>query len=93
MAVVGVLGDQLSTRLCLIHPLMYEINPFTVWNMEQGLWLPVDLVLLTAMITICALLMRRWRFDGRWAVLFYPVIFGALRLLAAVHNLIGYILL
>jgi len=93
MAVVGILGDQLSTRLCLTHPLMYETNPFTVWNMEQGRWLPIDIFLLTAMITICALLIRRWGLEYRWTVLLCPFIFGSLRLLAAVHNLLLYILL
>jgi len=88
LAVVsGIVGDQLSTRLALSKPYNYETNLFTVANMQNGLWLPLDILLLALSIGIPALLMRRWSFEGRWAVLIFPLILGTIRFAATVWNL------
>ncbi len=87
----GIMGDQLSTRLALSNPRFYETNPFALTLMKGGLWLPLDILLLVLSIGVPVLLMRRWRFEGRWAVLAFPLILGTIRLAATVWNLFLYL--
>jgi len=91
MVTVGILGDHLSTRLGLMRPYAYETNPHTIWLMERGIWLPFDLLLILTTVGICALIMRRWSFRGRWAVLAVPIVLGSGRLCAAIWNLCLYL--
>ena len=88
---VGFLGDHLSTRLGLMKPYAYESNPHTVWLMDRGIWLPFDLLLLLATVGIPLLIMRRWNFRGRWAILVFPILLGSGRLCAAIWNLSLYL--
>ncbi len=83
LAVVGVIGDQVSTRVALSMPYLYETNPFSVKLMTLGLWLPFDLVLLLAGIAIPWMIMRR---RNKRAALIYPALYGIIRLAAAVWN-------
>ncbi len=87
-ALIGTVGDHLSTRIGLLYPRIRELNPFTVYLRQNGLWLPFDVFLLVVSLGLPALLMRKWSFRGRWAVLAFPVIFGLARLFAAMHNVI-----
>ena len=87
MATVGILGDQLSTGLVLMKPYFYEANQHARWMMEKGIWLPLDLLLLLAALGIPALILRRWSFKGRWAILTFPLMLGSARLCAAIWNL------
>jgi len=87
LATVGILGDHLSTRLGLTKPYAYETNPNTIWLMDKGLWLPFDILLLLATVGISSLIMRRWTFRGRWAVLAVPILLGSARLCFAIWNL------
>ena len=87
LATVGIIGDHLSTRLGLTKPYLYETNPHTIWLMEKGIWLPFDLLLLLATVGTCFLIMRRWTFKGRWALLAVPIVLGSGRLYAAIWNL------
>jgi len=84
LVLVGVVGDQVSTRVALSTPYLYESNPFSVKLMTMGLWLPFDLVLLLVGIAIPWMIMRRW---GKCAVLVYPFLYGAIRFAAAVWNI------
>ncbi len=87
-ALIGTVGDHLSTRIGLLFPRIRELNPFTVYLRRNGLWLPFDVFLLVVSLGLPALLMRKWSFRGRWAVLAFPVLFGLARLFAAIHNVI-----
>lgn len=87
LATAGILGDHLSTRLGLTKLYTYEANPYTIWLMEKGLWLPLDLLLLLATVGISFTIMRRWTFRGRWAVLAVPILLGSARLCSAILNL------
>jgi len=87
LATAGILGDHLSTRLGLTKPYAYETNPYAIWLMEKGIWLPFDLLLLLAMVWFSFTIMRRWTFRGRWAVLAVPVLVGSARLCSAIWNL------
>jgi hypothetical protein len=89
---IGIVGDHISTRIGLLCPRIGELNPFTVYLRQNGLWLPFDVFLLVVSLGLPALLMRKWSFRGRWAVLAFPVIFGLARLFAAMHNIIMMIL-
>jgi len=92
LVLIGVLCDQLITRYCLRHPLMYEANPYTLWNMEHGLWIPIDVAIIAAMIVIPFILIRRWGFKGRHVLLLGPMTYGSLRLMTAVLNINNYLI-
>jgi len=91
LATAGILGDHLSTRLGLTKPYLYESNPYTIWLMEKGVWLPFDLLLLLATVGISFTILRRWTFRGRWAVLAFPILLGSTRLCSAILNLYLYL--
>jgi hypothetical protein len=85
LLVIGVLGDHLSTMMVLSKPSTYEANPIVASLMEEGLWLPLDAVMMAAGLVIPQLLMR---IERRFRILFlYPLIHGLLRLSMALWNL------
>jgi len=85
-ALVGIVGDHLSTRIGLLYPMIRELNPFTVFLRQNGLWLLFDVLMLGVSIGVPALLMRKWSFNGRWAVLAFPILLGLARFFAMVYN-------
>lgn len=87
-ALLGMIGDQISTRLGLTEPGNYELNAYASWLMERGLWLPFDLLVLTMVICAPAFFLRRCNLKIRWLTLSYPILFGIIRLTAAISNLI-----
>jgi hypothetical protein len=88
LAVLGMLGDQISTRLGLAQPGTSELNFFASWMMARGLWLPLDMLLLAAFLCAPAVLIRRYDAKERWLTLAYPILFGLVRITAAISNLI-----
>lgn len=86
-AVLGVLGDQFSTRLGLSVPGIVESNHFTAMLIESGLWLPFDILVLAFAVGLPALLIRYTKMDGIRFSLSFPLLFGAARLLATAWNL------
>jgi hypothetical protein len=85
-ALTGIVGDHLSTRFGLLFPMIHELNPFTVFLRQNGLWVLFDVLMLGVSIGVPALLMRKWSFKGRWAVLAFPILLGLARFFAMVHN-------
>ena len=88
LAATGILGDHISTRIALTQPQIKELNPLTVALFQNNLWFFFDLFMLLAALGVPYILMRRWSFRGRWAILAYPLLFGFGRLAAAVHNVL-----
>jgi len=92
-ALAGIVGDHLSTRIGLLSPRIRELNPFTVFLRQNDLWLLFDVFMLAVSLGVPVLLIRKWSFRGRWAVLAFPVLFGLARLFATIHNVIMIFLL
>ena len=87
MLVVGTLGDHVSTVISLTRPYIYESNPFIVQLMTKGLWLPLDIVLISLGIAIPYLLIRLTERQYFKALLAYPLVHGIIRLGACFWNL------
>ena len=87
-SVLGVTFDQFSTRLGLQHPLIYESNPLVRGLLEAGLWLPVDILILAAMLLVCRLVLTRWSFPYRAVVYLGPLTYGLLRLFTGFANIL-----
>ena len=85
-AILGMVGDQTSTRLGLMLPNVFESNPFVAFFLSRGLWLPFDLLVLSISIVLPIFLMRVTSFKGRSAILTLPLILGIIRILATVSN-------
>lgn len=86
MLILGTLGDHVSTIIALTRPYIYESNPFTVWLMERGLWLPFDVVLVAMGIAVPYLIIRLTKRDYFKALLIYPFLHGLIRLGASLWN-------
>ncbi len=84
--ILGTLGDHVSTIIALTRPYIYESNPFTVWLMERGLWLPFDVVLVTVGIAAPYLILRLTKREYFKALLVYPFLHGLIRLGASLWN-------
>lgn len=87
LAVIGVIADQLTTRLAISNPYIFERNPNVIWLMEKGLWAHFDAALLIVSIGISAVIMRKWKFYNRWVILLFFVVGFVLRFGAAMNNL------
>ena len=85
-AILGIVGDQMSTRLGLMFPNVFESNPFVAVLLSRGLWLPFDLLMLSVSIVLPLFLMRVTSFKGRSVILAFPLILGVIRILATVSN-------
>lgn len=88
IVIFGVMVDQMTTRIALLYPWMIETNPNALMLMGQGLWLYMDLFLLASAIIMPAVIIRFLSFEGRRVVLLYPFLFGILRLMAGLNNVV-----
>ena len=86
LVALGIALDHLSTRIGLLNPMISEFNQFTVHLARNNLWLPFDAFMLSVAIAIPAFFIRRTSLDGRNVMLLFPLLFGAARLGAALHN-------
>lgn len=84
--IVGVVGDHVSTIIGLNRG-YFELNRVAAWLMENGLWTPIDIVLTIVFIIQPAVIIRKWRFTLRYAVLLYPIVHGTIRLAVCIWNL------
>jgi len=86
LVALGIALDHLSTRIGLLNPMIREFNQFTVHLAQNNLWLPFDAFMLSVAIAIPARCIRRTSLDGRRVMLLFPLLFGAARLGATLHN-------
>ena len=85
-SLLGIFMDQVSTRLGLLNPLIFEGNPNVAWMLELGIWLHIDLTILVVMILSCELIVDHWNFVNRRVVYFCPLTYGVLRLITGISN-------
>ena len=88
VATIGIVGDHVSTRVAITHPLIVEANPFTLLLRRYGLWLPFDILLLALCLGVPALVVRSFRFEGKRAIMAIPLLVGAARLFATSYNVL-----
>ena len=86
LSILGIFTDQVSTRLGLLHPMVYEGNPNVAWMLDLGIWLPIDISILAVMILSCKLVVDHWGFVNRRVVYFCPLTYGVLRLITGLSN-------
>jgi len=85
-AILGMVGDQTSTRLGLMLNNVCESNSFVALLLSRGLWLPFDLLVLSISLVLPLILLRVTSFKGRSVILAFPLIFGVIRIFATVSN-------
>ena len=86
-AALGVIGDQLSTRIGLLNPNIMESNPITRFLISVNAWFLFDMMVLGIMIGASYLFLRKTSVKNRNFILVYPILFGVFRLVATVLNL------
>lgn len=87
IVVVGILGDEVTTRLGLMRSGFLEGNLWTVWLMRHGLWLAADLLVIAAAILIPSWFVKRFTFQGKTAIFGFPLTVGLLRFSCCLWNL------
>jgi len=90
---LGVILDQLSTRIGLTHPMIYEANHHVKILLDYGLWFYVDITIIIIMILVCNLVVDNWNFKNRRVVFFGPLTYGVLKTITGIRNLSLYIYL
>ena len=86
-AIIGVFGDQMTTRLSIMRYNIIEFNPLTRMLIEQNIWLVSDMLILVLLIGITHILVRKENIKSSSIMLTYPLILGVFRLVATIWNL------
>ena len=84
--ILGTLGDYISTHIGLAYPNLRETNPITVQHIANGMWLPVNLVIVMLSIAVPFLIIRFTKEDYR-CMLSFPIVHGIVRLSACIWNI------
>jgi len=88
----GVIGDILSSKLCLSIPYIVEGNSFILYLMQKGLLLPYNILVLTLGILIPHYLIKIYFEKVGNIPLIFPFVSGIVRLLATCWNIYLFIL-
>lgn len=86
--IIGSTLDQISTRIGLTYPYIYEVNPFTQWLQAKGLWLVFDTFILILLISPLSIILKENKAKELQVLLFIPMIIGFVRLIIGVSNLL-----
>ena len=86
LVILGIVGDEITTRIGLTRGLA-EGNIHTAWLIQNGLWLLVDILILTISILLPKWVTKRLDFPGKEATFAFPVTVGLLRFSACLWNL------
>jgi len=84
---LGTLGDYISTHIGLTCPNLRETNPITIQHIANGMWLPVNLVIVMLGIAVPFLIIRFSKEDYHGCILSFPVVHGIVRLFACIWNI------
>ena len=89
---LGTLGDYISTHIGLTFDNLYETNPIANQLVANGMWLPVNLIIVVLGIAVPFLIFRFSKEGYYRCILSFPIAYGIVRLSACTWN-IGLIIL
>jgi hypothetical protein len=84
---IGTLGDYISTHIGLTFENLRETNPITSQLVTNGMWLPVNLVIVMLGIVVPFLIFRFSKDENYRCILTFPIVYGILRLSACIWNI------
>jgi hypothetical protein len=84
---LGTLGDYISTHIGLTFENLGETNLMTSQLVANGMWLPVNLVIVMLGIAVPFLIIRFSKEDYYRGLLTFPIAHGILRLSACIWNI------
>jgi hypothetical protein len=87
ISLIGFSIDQISTRIGLTFPHIFEKNPVTLQLLNAGTWLYIDFFFALFTIIVSHIVMLKWGFKHRKFIALFPLTFGALKLLTGLHNI------
>lgn len=85
--IAGVIGDHLTTGIALTRESIYESNQVALKLMQNGLWVPIDAILILISIIIPYILIRVLKKDVAQYLLIPPLFAGLIRLVVTFWNL------
>jgi phosphotransferase system glucose/maltose/N-acetylglucosamine-specific IIC component len=86
-AIIGVFGDQITTRLSIMKYNIIESNPLARMLIEHNMWLVFDVLILLIMIGITHTIVKKQKTQSFSIMLTFPFILGFFRLIASIWNL------
>jgi len=90
--ILGCTLDQVSTRVALMNENIYESNPYAQALMDRGLWLVVDIILvvsLSALVLTANIILKASGIPHlEYIPYLVPLIVGAIRMGAGIHNIL-----
>lgn len=93
ISLIGFCTDQLSTRLGLTNPLIFETNHVTGRLMDMGIWLPIDIFAVLITVSIAHIMIRYWDYKYKRVVILLPFTYGILKLITGISNFYLYSML
>jgi hypothetical protein len=87
VSLLGFSMDQISTRIGLTFPHIFERNPATLRLLNAGTWLYVDFFIALFTILVSHMVILKGGFKHRKFVALFPLTFGALKLLTGLLNI------
>ena len=87
VSIIGVAVDQLSTRIGLSNPKIFEMNPIAAQMIDKGIWLYVDITAALFTILSSQIVMKFWSFKYKQLISFFPLTFGILKLFTGIANI------
>ena len=86
-ATLGVIADQISTRIGLLNPNVAESNPISRYLISVNAWLIFDILILGITIGASYFFLRKVSVKKGKYILVYPILIGFFRSFATVLNL------
>jgi hypothetical protein len=84
---LGTLGDYISTHIGLTFENLYETNPIAEQLVANGMWLPVNLIIVMLGIAVPFLIFRISKEGYYRCILSFPIAYGIVRLSACTWNI------
>jgi hypothetical protein len=85
--IVGVIGDHISTSIGLSKSGIQEMNPLALGLMNNGLWLQVDLVMVSLLMLLPIISTKIVKTPISRMTLIPMFIAGLIRVLATISNI------
>ena len=85
--ITGVLGDEITTYNGISTGRLIEVNPFTHNLITNGIWSLFDVLLISVLLSLSYIITKKNKNELSQTMLFIPILFGIVRLIAFVSNL------
>ncbi len=88
----GILLDYVTTKIGVSNFHLVEANTVTIFLMQRGLWLTINLLLFLITVLLSSHVLKKGDIRHSHLVIASPVMCGLVRIFIGIHNIILMIL-